>query len=521
MNDKVKVLIADDEVLIRIGIIHAIDWAKNGFEIVGEATDGESCLRLTERLQPDLIVLDINMPGMNGIQVLQKLKERNFQGKVIMLTCYDEFEYVREAMRGGASDYVLKAGMNENGLLDAVKRLDYGGKKEKYFADSQDLKTEQLLRRRLEGCSIGGEEQFRFRENGFCCVAGKIRNMSDVEKRYEQRGMDLFYRSLLSILEQTLQGYDEYDVLLYDRSTVTIFVSFSKTPSMQEKLLKIRRLTGHLLAALQNYLDLSLELGVSGFCYGKDEIRKAWEQAQMVLDRAFIEKGSLFYFTDFQDEYNRQSEICRQLREMEIQLKKTVLDDQAEQIREGLQAYFEQIRKSRIISAGRIRGFCLDIMKLLQARKKDWKNQDILEHFAEQESLEEVESCIYAWLDQILPPIVDQNANWQVRRACDYIREYYQKDLNLTEIARYLQLSESYTSRIFNREMGMNIPAYINQVRLERARELLRYSNKKIYEIAMEVGYLSTTAFHVAFKKQTGITPAEYRNQAGESSVQI
>ena len=97
MSSKVKVLIADDEVLVRIGVIHAIDWGKNGFEIVGEATDGESCLRLAERLQPDLIVLDINMPGMNGIQVLQKLKEQRFFGKVIMLTCYDEFEYVREA----------------------------------------------------------------------------------------------------------------------------------------------------------------------------------------------------------------------------------------------------------------------------------------------------------------------------------------------------------------------------------------------------------------------------------------
>lgn len=148
MSSKVKVLIADDEVLVRIGVIHAIDWEKNGFEIVGEATDGESCLRLAERLQPDLIVLDINMPGMNGIQVLQKLKEQRFLGKVIMLTCYDEFEYVREAMRGGASDYVLKAGMNETGLLDAVKRLEYDKKGEKVQS--------RIRNRRQSGC-FGGE----------------------------------------------------------------------------------------------------------------------------------------------------------------------------------------------------------------------------------------------------------------------------------------------------------------------------------------------------------------------------
>lgn len=373
----------------------------------------------------------------------------------------------------------------------------------------------------MEGYSIGGEEQFDFHGDCFCCVAVKIKNMQEVEKRYEQRGMDLFFRSLFSILEQALQGYDEYNALLYDRVTITVFVSFSKTPSMQEKQLKIRRLAGHLYATLQNYLDLSLEIGVSGFCYGKDEIRRAWEQAQMILDRSFGEKGDIFYFADVQEEYNRQSRIYQELSTTEIQLKRLVVDSQAEQIREGLQAYFEQIRSSRIVSSDRIKEFCMDVIKLLQARKKDWKDQRVLDYFAEQETLEGAESCIYMWLDRILPQAADQNANWQVRRACDYIKEYYRKDLNLTEIARYLQLSESYTSRIFNREMGMNIPAYVNQVRLERAKELLRHSNQKIYEIALDVGYLSTTAFHVAFKKQTGLTPAEYRNQMGESSVQI
>ncbi len=241
----------------------------------------------------------------------------------------------------------------------------------------------------------------------------------------------------------------------------------------------------------------------------------------MILDRGFGEKGDIFYFADVQEEYNRQSRIYQELSATEIQLKRLVVDSQAEQIREGMQTYFEQIRSSRIVSSDRIKEFCMDVIKLLQARKKDWKDQRVLDYFAEQETLEGAESCIYMWLDQILPQAADQNANWQVRRACDYIKEYYRKDLNLTEIARYLQLSESYTSRIFNREMGMNIPAYVNQVRLERAKELLRHSNQKIYEIALDVGYLSTTAFHVAFKKQTGLTPAEYRNQMGESSVQI
>lgn len=100
----------------------------------------------------------------------------------------------------------MKAGMNETGLLDAVKRLEYDKKRGEGPKQDQEPKTEQMLRRRMEGYSIGGEEQFDFHGDCFCCVAVKIKNMQEVEKRYEQRGMDLFFRSLFSILEQGVAG---------------------------------------------------------------------------------------------------------------------------------------------------------------------------------------------------------------------------------------------------------------------------------------------------------------------------
>ena len=120
-----RVLIVDDEVLVRIGIKHSIAWEQNGFELIGEASDGKEALEMIQKLAPDIVILDINMPVLNGIEVLRELKEQKYKGKVIVLTCFNEIEYARSAMKYGASDYVLKTTLNTDELLNALLDLEF------------------------------------------------------------------------------------------------------------------------------------------------------------------------------------------------------------------------------------------------------------------------------------------------------------------------------------------------------------------------------------------------------------
>ena len=222
-----KILLVDDEK----GVVAMMKsyFEMSGYQVL-TAYNGAEALRQAVH-QPDIILLDINMPGMNGIQVLQKLKEQRFLGKVIMLTCYDEFEYVREAMRGGASDYVLKAGMNETGLLDAVKRLEYDKKGGEGPKQDQEPKTEQMLRRRMDGYSIGGEDQFDFHGDCFCCVAVKIKNMQEVEKVLKRiqkkKGKGRYAMAVASI---TVLGLVAFGILLTGES---------KIPEFRERLTQV------------------------------------------------------------------------------------------------------------------------------------------------------------------------------------------------------------------------------------------------------------------------------------------
>ena len=107
----------------------------------------------------------------------------------------------------------------------------------------------------------------------------------------------------------------------------------------------------------------------------------------------------------------------------------------------------------------------------------------------------------------------NEESNYLIKKAKQYIQDNYNRMITLTDLADYMGLSESYSSRLFNKEVGMNMSSYINEIRVEKAKELLTHSDEKIYGIAEKIGYASTTAFHVAFKKKTGMTPAEYRNQ--------
>lgn len=149
-----RVLIVDDEVLVRIGIKHSITWDQNGFELIGEASDGKEALEMIQKLAPDIVILDINMPVLNGIEVLRELKEQKYKGKVIVLTCFNEIEYARSAMKYGASDYVLKTTLNTDELLNALLDLEFddNNSNEPLTLPSREkMSEEEAVTRILEG----------------------------------------------------------------------------------------------------------------------------------------------------------------------------------------------------------------------------------------------------------------------------------------------------------------------------------------------------------------------------------
>lgn len=511
---KRSVLIVDDEVLVRIGIRHSVDWETHGFQIAGEASDGGECLSLIGKLAPDVIILDINMPKVNGIEVLKKLKEWKYRGKVIILTCYEDLEYARNAMKYGAADYVLKTTINEDGLLHALKELEFDeeqegteGKAGIISHDQKERLEKEALIRLLEGYPVSMEHSV-IKPSHIYCITVKIRHLEEIMKRYADKKQDYFYTSLESMMNQALAGQKECVWIQYKPDIILVFLSFSFISSTQECLLKIRQMIDHLAVALRDYMALDIKIGVSAPKHKRERIPEAYQESLQAIEEGMVfPDRRIFYYEPEEREHSET--VMKQLeKEMEV----LVVARRYQELLEKSEGYFESIRSQK--GAGMIsrRKFLAGLMRLLKSLEQ--VEEHIEEQLNQTETLDEMETVVYRVLGGYITKEENGDHHYLIKKAKEYLKLHYSEPVTLGDLAGYMELSESYTSRIFNREMGMNIAAYINELRIGQAKKLLLNTNKKIYEIAGETGYASTTAFHIAFKKSEGITPAEFRNQS-------
>lgn len=498
---KRRVLIVDDEVLVRIGIRHSVDWERCNFTIAGEASDGAECLRLMEKLLPDVIILDINMPKVDGIEVLKQIREMDFPVKVIVLTCYDEIEYARKAMKYGASDYVLKTTIHEDGLLNALNDLKFDENEKKQDIQEDERSQQEILNSILAG-KTADTSKLVLKENHLFCIGIKILQIQEIKKRYTGKKEDYFQVSLQSLIRQALTGITESVLLQNETDYVYIFLSFSSLNSSAECIIKMRQIAERLSWVLQQYMALNVRIGVSELHYSFDNIRQCYDEVcQTILSGILYSEKKVFYFETYENENNEKEK-----RILEKEIKALILDRRYEDCLSKLKKYYEHIRISKGQGLKKNLNFLKEILFLVDNIENE--ETDMAEKVLRMDTFDEIQDFI----NKKIASHVRSSDNFLVNKAVSYLKEHYKEQISLSSLAAYMELSESYMSRLFNKEIGENISSYINHLRLTEAKYLLKNTNMKIYEIALEIGYSSTTAFHIVFKKSEGITPAEYRN---------
>ncbi len=504
-----RVMIVDDELLSRVGLKSFIDWNKHGFELVAECDNGQSAVEKAKELDPDIIITDIKMPVMDGVKLIELLKKEGIRAKVLVLSAYNDFEFVKESLKSGAEDYILKFEMEPEKFIETLKYVtgkieSEGNYLNRIYEDNIRILRENFIKKLLFGMfdddrAVSEQAELLkmpFGENGLCCILIRILN-SSVFSEYEGAELDSLYSTVINTINEVITNFGNGMAVNIESNIFAVVVSISGAGESA-----IKRVTADVGQFLSNALNLQTNIYASSFCESWIQLNDVYLEAVRHLKEPG--KGPESFNAD-----KEIYELNRALQNFEIKDAERILNALKNRIKERGNTYREYIHGIFYIIVFMIDSFCQD-WKI--DRDQIWSGSNPHNFINSTAAPEEYR----AWLETTGRRIVatfneDSDSKMVIIKAKLYIKKNYMKQLSLEQVAKQFELSSNYFSRIFRDETGITFIDYLIQVRVNKARELIKNSNYKIYEICEMVGYDDPHYFSRIFKKVTGVSPIEYK----------
>lgn len=522
-----RVLLVDDEEDIRVGISRKMDWESLGFSLVGEAENGQEALELAEQLRPDVVLTDIRMPFMDGLELCRILTRSLPAARFVLFSGFDDFEYAKQAIQMNVFEYILKP-ISAQELSEVLDRL-----KKQLDAHRAEVQNLETLRRQYEESLPILRELFYTQ-----LLDGRIRAEQAAARaaRYDidlsgcawtvgmaqfdspdERG-ELLALSVRAFLEDNLYAQQGCTcrAFLYGDS-VALLAGFDHSPQMYRLTEEVNRVC----KLAKSYLNLTLTVGVGLPCTAIGEIPLAAAGARSALDyRVLVGAGRAIYIGDLEPDSGTASTFDEN---DERELVGAVKLGTPEEVRAVVSRLAGKIREAGL-ALPQCHLFFLELFTSL-LRLTRGAGLEMESVFGEGftgavqitdfDSIEELENwCVDRCLriHELLGRRRTDSTGRTVEKAKAFIEGHYaETDLSVETLCAYLHLSPAYFSTLFTWAPDMSFTAYVTQVRMEHAADLLRNSEDKTYLIAEKTGYLDPNYFSYVFKKHFGLSPTRFR----------
>jgi two-component system, response regulator YesN len=530
-----KMLIADDEALVRETLKMIMPWKELAIEIIGEASDGEECYRLSVDLKPDILITDIKMPVMDGLQVAMKLNEEGSDIKIILLSGIEDFNYARTALEINAEGYLLKP-IKVPELSRIVKRVTdniyMDRNREEHVSDlrrqldqNRQIIKEKFLTNLVLGIydnEISIYNKFNYfdisikNSESLMVAILKIDRYSETVSRSSEEEEQLLSFSVGSIVKKTVGEHE--GGLTFCTNENEFIIIFNEATICSEKHLSICEETLH---SINRFLNITASIGLGTCINDVTNLRASYKAAKTALEyRFYTGESSIINFSDLS--LNSNPPEVYKLFEMENQLINFIKLGNIDEAREIIDKLFEilglmdeSINFKRNICIEVINASLRTIYELNDSRDKPSLNLvDILSSIFEKETISELKKYVTSITGDICEFFkckFSQKNLSVIKDIKNYINKNYMLDISLPKIAEETDLSPNYVSQIFKQETNHNITDYIREVRMEAAKKLLQSNDLKIQDISEMVGYDNPQYFSTVFKKYTGIYPQKYR----------
>lgn len=509
----ITVMIADDEPMLRMALKSIVPWESLGCRVIGEAANGKEACAFFEHTVPDILITDIKMPEMNGIELIRHIREKEYGTQILVLSGFDDFEFVREALVLGAVDYILKPSISEEKLKEvlgkAAKRVVM--KKIEQENKNADKKTEQEL---LEKYLLYKEQE----------AAAQISKIDILNEQYYFICLRLFYNSVLKqnernkeeTLSNAVRGIIDYycgkDVLAC-QTDFREWVLLMPQKIFREKELK------EMLYNIQLYTGIRSAAGVSGVGENASEIEEKLKESKEAVDYSFYEEKELYYYsrtylsplteefwrTEIPQEilYLIQTENWSQIKQYELSV-----------LKQCQEHYYPKKLKAFVLE------YLIFVQSHLAGKIKEgerwFSTEEVEMHLEKIDTWEELHDFVYQVVFNLCDYIAEQLQHQYsppVLSAVHYMEKHYMENISLGDMAEEIGINTTYLSRLFVKEMEITCVEYLASIRIRHAKELLKDKNMSVEEIAGKVGYVNSKYFFRVFKKAEGISPLKYRQR--------
>ena len=535
-----KVFLVEDEVVMRNGIKNNIPWEQEGFEFAGEASDGELAYPLIKKEKPDILITDIRMPFMDGLELSRLVKKELPQIKIIILSGYNEFDYAKTAINIGVTDYLLKP-ISSAKLLEAVKKV----------ADM--IEKEQDNARLIKRYEKEMEENI-LQEKHKLWGALASNRLSTIEllEKGQRLGIDFTASAYQVFLFKLMQEGDATGcseelnrasekvnelagswehVLSFDRSPEgwAFLIKGESEEEVQSTYLETRK---ELLELVEGYPKVEYFGGIGNVVHRIGDIQTSYKEAARAFSsRFFMDANQIADSAEMvkvQMEQDGKIDVSKMLskkREHEL-VERFLKNGTTEEVDSFLDELFQNIGEQNCKSLLYRQYVVMDLFfcasDFLGNLEIDIENlpeecrdiNQIVEKAEDAENLRYQIGNLFTETMQLRDSHSKKKYSKLLEDAKAFIDENYKHDeMSLNTVAAQVNISPSYFSTIFSSEMGQTFVEYLTHVRLEKAKELLMCSNMRTAEIGYEVGYKDSHYFSYIFKKVVGCSPKEYRNR--------
>lgn len=534
--DYYRIILVDDEEEVRKAIISNIQWERLGFRMIGDAENGEEALELIEQLEPDVVMTDIRMPYMDGLTLARRIRQKYPSVKILIFSGYDDFEYAQQAIKLNVTEYILKPvngeelteilGRVRSNLDEEIEQRRNVALLQESYQKSLPIIREMFLNDLVRGKIEAEDIRPRLAEYGIDILdaAKWIAMVIDVEKTEAagSKALSLHQEwklipiSVMRLVEDQLKGYCRF-AIFNSSSGISILAAIDEANTQTGFI----NLLGDICKECKRILELTITIGVGDGCDSLEQVSASYQAAVDALGyRAIVGTGSPIYINDVEP----------------VSRGKLILDSRDETALIAAIKFGppEKIRAAARLIAGRMDGakvharqyqaYMLSVVNCLTRLVQQY-DLNLAEIFDPEQNYFNLPETLLdpayfeEWivragsrLNAVMNQKRDNTTKQVVMQAREYIQEHYRNpDLSVETICQQLHLSPAYFSTIFKKETGQTYIAYLTELRLSKAVELLQETDDKTYVIAAKVGYQEQNYFSYVFKKRFGVSPTKFR----------